>query len=78
MLAALVGLVVVCVVGVVVLALVFALFAVALGMVFGLLALAVKLLPFVLLAWLVVKVIQSMDRPRGLSAADRRWLDTRI
>jgi hypothetical protein len=41
-------------------------------------ALAVKLLPFLLVGWVVVKLVQQAEkRPRGiLSSADQRWLDS--
>jgi sugar phosphate permease len=53
----------------------------ALGMVIGLavavLALAAKVLPFVLVGWLAVKLIRRVERPRGiLTSSDRAWLDS--
>lgn len=52
-----------------------------LGMVFGvgvaLLALTLKLLPLLLIGWVVVKVVQGGERRRSISSADRRWLDGR-
>lgn len=86
MLSALVALMVAGIVGIVVLAVVLTLFGVIFGLAFGLLGLvltlAFKVLPIVLVGWLVVKLIQRSERtslPRpgpGLSATDRRWLDT--
>ncbi|MFL5540040.1 MAG: hypothetical protein ACJ8J0_13700 [Longimicrobiaceae bacterium] len=73
MIGAIVGLIGALVVGVVLLALL----GVVLGLVVGLLALAVKVLPIVLIGWVVVKLVQRAERPRGmLSAADQRWLDS--
>lgn len=83
MLSALVGLIVVAVVGFVVLTLLLALLSVVFGLAFGLLAmaftLAVKILPLVLVGWLVVKLIQRGERRSSLPripASDRRWLDS--
>jgi predicted membrane channel-forming protein YqfA (hemolysin III family) len=78
MIGALVGVIVAAVVAVVVFALVTALFGVVFGLAIGLMALALKVLPFLLVGWLVVKLVQRVERPRGLSAADRAWLDTRV
>jgi hypothetical protein len=84
MLSALIGIVVVGIVAMVVLTVLLALFGVVFGLAFGLmglvLTLAFKVLPIVLVGWLVVKVIQRGEGSRGgaarLSAADRRWLDS--
>jgi hypothetical protein len=80
MLSALVGLFVVGIGAMVVLTVLLALFGVVFGLAFGLLglvtALAFKVLPIVLVGWLVVKLIQRGERPRSrLSASDRAWLD---
>ena len=73
MIGAIVGLIGALVVGVVLLALL----GVVVGLVVGLLALAIKVLPIVLIGWVVVKFVQRAERPRGvLSAADQRWLDS--
>ncbi|HET7461802.1 MAG TPA: hypothetical protein VFJ82_11170 [Longimicrobium sp.] len=52
-----------------------------LGMVFGvgvaLLALTIKLLPILLVGWVVVKLVQGGERRRAISSADQRWLDGR-
>ena len=71
MIGAIVGLVGALVVGVVLLALL----GVVFGLVVGLLALAVKVLPIVLIGWVVVKLIQRSERNRALGGSDRRWLD---
>jgi hypothetical protein len=85
MLSALVGLMVAGIVGMVVLTVLLALFGVFFGLAFGLLGmvitLAFKIVPLVLVGWLVVKLIQRAERPSLASgsrvpAADRRWLDT--
>ena len=77
MIGAIVGVIAALVVGVVVIGVVLALLGMVFGLAVGLLALAVKVLPIVLIGWLVVKVIQRAERPRGaLSAADQRWLDS--
>jgi len=53
-------------------------FVAVLGVVMAMLALAFKVLPFLLLGWLAVKLVRRVERPRrdGLSAADRKWLDS--
>lgn len=83
MLSALIGIVVAGIVAVVVLSVVLALVGVVFGLAFGLvglvLTLAFKVMPILLVGWLVVKVIQrGEDRGRRsrLSAADRAWLDS--
>lgn len=47
------------------------------GMAVGLLGLTLKLLPFLLVGWLVVKVIRSGERRRAIGVHDQRWLDSR-
>ena len=81
MIGALVGLLVAGVVGLVVLVAILAIvglvFGLALGVVGLVFALAFKVLPLLLVGWIVVKLIQKTDRPRyRISAADQRWLDT--
>ena len=79
MFSALVGVIVFGVLAVVALMVVLALVGVVFGVVGLLLTLALKLLPIVLVGWLVVKLIQRGERsaPRArLSAADRAWLDS--
>jgi hypothetical protein len=81
MLGALISLLVVGIVAFVVLTVLLAIFGVVFGLAFGLLglvlALAFKVVPVLLVGWLVVKLIQRGERPRSrLSAADRAWLDT--
>ncbi|HEX6747974.1 MAG TPA: hypothetical protein VF092_11840 [Longimicrobium sp.] len=78
MIGALVGFVVVAVLAVVALVAVIALLGVVIGVVAGLVGLAFKLLPFLLLGWLAVKLIRRVERPRRgvLSARDRAWLDS--
>jgi len=77
MIGAIVGLIGALVVGVVVIAVVLALLGLVFGLAVGLLALAIKLLPIVLIGWVVVKLVQRAERPRGvLSASDQRWLDS--
>ena len=85
MLSALVGLIVAGIVGLVVLTVLLAIFGVIFGLAFGLvgmvLALAFKVLPLVLVGWLVVKLIQRVERPSLASGSripdsDRQWLDT--
>lgn len=52
----------------------FALFGAAFGLLF-------KALPFLLIGWVVVKLIQAAEgrgsSGTGLTTADRQWLDTR-
>ena len=47
-------------------------------MIGALVGLAFKLVPFLLLGWLAVKLIRRVERPRRgvLSASDRAWLDS--
>lgn len=83
MLSALIGLIVVGIVAFVVLTVLLAIFGVVFGLAFGflglLLTLAFKILPVVLVGWLVVKLIQRGERSSArarLSAEDRAWLDS--
>lgn len=67
-----VGLLVVGVMGLVALALIGAI----VGLVVGLAVLAAKVAALVFVGWVVVKLVRSASRPRGvLTAADQRWLD---
>ena len=48
------------------------------GMMVAGLVMAVKLIPLLLVGYVVVKVIQRVERPRGaLTVSERSWLDTR-
>lgn len=77
MIGAILGLIGALVVGVVVIGLVLGLLGLVFGVAVGLLALTVKLLPLLLVGWVIVKLVQRSDRRRGaLSAADQRWLDS--
>jgi len=84
MLSSLIGIVVVGIVAVVVLTVLLAVFGAIFGLAFGLLGLALalvfKVLPVLAIGYLVVKLVQRAERPRGyearLSASDRRWLDS--
>lgn len=81
MLSALIGIIVAGVVALVAITVLLALVGVVFGLAFGLvglvLALAFKVLPILLVGWLVVKLIQRTERPRSrLSASDRAWLDS--
>jgi hypothetical protein len=53
--------------------------SVAIAVIGGLLTLVgillFKVAPLVLLGWLVVKLFQRASGSRGISAADRKWLD---
>jgi hypothetical protein len=61
----------------VLLAVVGVVFGLAFGIVGLMIALVFKVLPILLVGWVVVKLIQRSERPRGrLSASDRAWLDT--
>jgi archaellum biogenesis protein FlaJ (TadC family) len=78
MVTALVGLLVAGVVGIVVLVMLMAVLGLVLGTVGMLVALAFKLLPLVLIGWVVVKLIQKSERgsrPR-IASSDRAWLDS--
>ncbi|HEX8246060.1 MAG TPA: hypothetical protein VF541_21270 [Longimicrobium sp.] len=74
MIGALIGLLL----AVVALVAVFAVLGIVIGLTVALLGLAFKVLPFLLLGWVAVKLIQRAERPRHgvLTAADRRWLDS--
>jgi hypothetical protein len=81
MLSALIGIIVAGIIAVVALTVLLALVGVVFGLAFGLLGLvmtlAFKVLPIVLVGWLVVKLVQRGERPRSrISASDRAWLDT--
>ncbi|HEX7243193.1 MAG TPA: hypothetical protein VF263_23110 [Longimicrobiaceae bacterium] len=79
MLGALLTLFVIAIVGVVALAVIFALVGAVFGLVFGALALLFKALPVILVGWMVVKLLQRSGRAGGhrrLSPADQRWLDS--
>jgi hypothetical protein len=76
MIAALLGLIVAVIAGVVLIGLTVAAFGLMIGLVVGLVGLAFKLLPLVLVGWVVVKVVKHVERPRALSGADQRWLDS--
>jgi hypothetical protein len=83
MLSALIGLVVAGFAAVIVLTVLLAIFGVVFGLAFGIvglvLALTFKVLPIVLVGWVVVKLIQRGERRSArstLSSADRRWLDS--
>lgn len=77
MLTALLMLVVVGIVGLVAVSIVFALVAAVFGLAFGAVALLFKLLPLLLVGYVVVKLVQRSGRSRGrLTGADQRWLDS--
>lgn len=81
MISALVGIVVAGIAALVAVTVLLAVVSVVFGLAFGILglmiALAVKVLPLLLVGWVVVKLIQRGERPRGrLSSSDRAWLDT--
>jgi len=77
MIGAIVGLIGALVVAVVVIGVVLGILGLVFGLAVGLLALTVKLLPILLVGWVVVKLIQRAERPRHvLSASDQRWLDS--
>lgn len=77
MLSALIGIIVVGIVACVALTALLALIGLAFGLVGLVLTLAFKVLPIVLVGWVVVKLIQRGERPRSrISASDRAWLDS--
>lgn len=51
------------------------------GVVAGVIGLALKLLPIVIIGYIVVKVVQRLERPSGgamtTTSRDSSWLDTR-
>ncbi len=77
MLTALVTLFVIAVVGLVAVSIVFALAAAVFGLAFGAVALLFKLLPLLLVGYVVVKLVQRSGRSHGrLAGPDQRWLDS--
>jgi hypothetical protein len=47
------------------------------GIAVGLLGLALKLLPFLLVGWVILKLVRSGERRRSIGVHDQRWLDSR-
>jgi hypothetical protein len=79
MISALVGLVVAGLVGIVVLVMLMAVLGLVLGAVGMMVMLAFKLVPLVLIGWVVVKLVQRSERGAyrtPITASDRRWLDS--
>jgi hypothetical protein len=79
MIGALIGLVVLAVVGVLIVVLAMAMVGVVIGLLAALIGLTLKLVPFLFLGWLAVKLVQRAERPRrrvGISMSDREWLDS--
>ena len=78
MLTALLTLFVVAIVGLVAVAVVFALVAAVFGLAFGVLGLLFKVLPVLLIGYVVVKLVgrRTGGPPRRLTPADQRWLDS--
>ena len=65
------------VVGLVLLAVVMAVLGAVFGLAIGVLGFALKLLPFLLVGWVILKVVRSGERRRAIGVHDRRWLDSR-
>jgi hypothetical protein len=63
------------VVGVVLLGVALGVAGMVLGLGVALLALTLKVLPFLLVGWVVVKLVGGGKPRSSISAADRRWLD---
>lgn len=79
MLTALLTLVVICVVGLVAVSILFALVAAVFGLAFGALGLLFKLLPVLLVGYVVVKLVQRGSgggSHRRLAPSDQAWLDS--
>lgn len=77
MLTALLTLFVIGIVGLAAVSIVFALVAAVFGLVFGAAALLFKLLPVLLLGYVVVKLVRGSGGSRGrLTGSDQRWLDS--
>jgi hypothetical protein len=77
MLTALLTLFVIGIVGLVAVSIVFALVAAVFGLAFGAVALLFKLLPVLLIGYVVVKLVQRSGRSHGrLTGSDQRWLDS--
>lgn len=76
MLTALLTLFAIGIVGLVLVSVALALVGVVFGLAFSAVALALKVLPFVLVGWLVVKLLQKNGDRRRLTASDQNWLDS--
>lgn len=79
MLSALITLFVLGIVGMVAAVVILALVGTAIGLAFGALGLAFKVIPVLLVGWVVVKLIQrgnGRGSYRRISAADQKWLDS--
>lgn len=63
------------VVGVVLLGVGIGVLGMVLGLGVALLALTLKVLPFLLVGWVIVKLVGGSKPRSSISAADRRWLD---
>ena len=73
MIATLLTLLVVGVLGLIAVSVIFAI----LGMVMGLMGLVLfKIVPLLLIGWVVVKLVKRVTRRREISPADQRWLDS--
>ncbi|CAN5797546.1 hypothetical protein BH23GEM3_BH23GEM3_02050 [soil metagenome] len=72
----LLGLLLFAIVGLIVFTLVLALIGLAIGVVFGTLALLIKAIPFLLVGWLILKLVQRTSTCESIRATDRKWLDS--
>lgn len=62
--------------GVIAIGVIFAMLAMVLSLTFGLVGfLLFKVVPLLLIGWVVLKLVERGRTPRGISAADQRWLD---
>ena len=78
MLTAMLTLFVICIVGLVAVSILFALVAAVFGLAFGALGLLFKLLPVLLVGYVVVKLVQrgGGGSHRRLAPSDQAWLDS--
>lgn len=53
-----------------------AVIGVVIGLAAAVLALAAKAVPFLLIGWSAVKLVQRIERPRAISSSDQAWLDS--
>lgn len=64
------------VLGVLAVCAVFAIFALLLGTLFAIALMALKVLPFVIIGWIALRLLRDTNPHRKLPAADQMWLDS--
>ena len=76
MFATLLGLLLFGLAGLIAVGLVFAVVGLVFGVVFGTLALLIKAIPFLLVGWVILKLVQRSGSRARISTADEKWLDS--